>query len=98
MSSRTITNTAAELIPENRLRKSMVIQNEDANISVFVKFERPGQTTVSTTDHDHRIGPGGALGLNNGLDGEETIKSRVTIIAASGTPLISTFETEDLKR
>lgn len=98
MASRTITNTAAEFLPQNNQRKSFIIQNEDAAINAFIKFEKPGQTTVSSTDHDHRIGPGGSLALNKDTDGAEQVKERVTIIAASGTPLISFFETEDIRR
>ncbi len=98
MSSRTITNAAEQILPENALRKSFVIQNEDSTINVFVKKERPGLNTVSTTDHDHRIGPGGALSVNQLTDGKEAIEARWTIVAASGTPLVSLFETEDIRR
>ena len=98
MASRTISNTASELIPENALRKSFIVQNEDAAINVFIKKERPGNTTVSTTDHDHRLGAGGLVTVNSLTDGEEAIKARWTIISASGTPRISFFETEDIRR
>ncbi len=98
MSSRTITNAAEELLPQNKLRKSFVIQNEDASINVFIKRERPGASSVSTTDHDHVIGAGGAIALNYGNDGQEAIQDRWTIIAASGTPRVSFFETEDQRR
>lgn len=98
MPSRTITNVAEELIPENRLRKSLTIGNEDTAINVFVMQEEPGNSSVSTTVHDHRIGPGAAIGLNSLLDGEKAIQGRWTIVAASGTPRISIFETESIKR
>lgn len=98
MASRTITNVAEQLIPENRLRKSLTIGNEDAAIYCFIKQEEPSNTTVSTTDHDHRIGPGGAAALNSLLDGEKAIRGRWTIIADAGAPRISIFETEDIKR
>lgn len=98
MSSRTISNTAEELFPQSRIRRSFVIQNEDASINVYIKKERPGMTTVSPTDHDHRIGGGGALALNFNNDGEEAIQDRWTIVAASGTPRVSFFETEERKR
>lgn len=98
MSSRTISNTAEELLPQNELRKSFVVQNEDGSINCFVKQEAPGTTSVSATDHDHRLGPGAALSLNTLLDGERNIRARFTIIAASGTPRISIFETEDVRR
>ena len=98
MASRTITNAASELLPPSELRKSFVVQNEDSAINVFVKFEAQDGLTVSTTDHDHRIGPGGALAVNSLTDGERQIRARLTIVAASGTPRISFFETEDRRR
>lgn len=98
MPAKAISNTAAELLPQNELRKSFVIQNEDASIVMYVKQEAPGNTTVSSTDHDHRIGAGGAVALNDKNDGERAIRGRWTIIAASGTPTVSYFETEDVRR
>ena len=98
MPSRTITTTAEELIPRNRLRRSFVIQNEDSTINCFISREAPQFTTVSTTVHDHRVGPGGSLALNWENDGKEAIQDRWTIVAASGTPRISLFETEEIVR
>lgn len=98
MSSRTISNSASELLLENRLRKSFSVQNEDAAINIFLKQEKPGQNTVSSTDHDVRLGPGDGVGLSSVQDGEEAIRARWTIIAASGTPRIALFETEDIRR
>ncbi len=98
MASRTIANTASQLIPPNRLRKSFVVQNEDASIDCFIKRERPDGLSVSTTDHDHLLAAGAAIALNDGTDGKEAIQDRWTIIAASGTPRISFFETEDTRR
>lgn len=98
MASRTITTTAEELIPENFLRKSWTLQNEDASINIFIKKERPGSDTVSATDHDHRVGSGAAIALNGFLDGKESIQSRWTVVAASGTPRISIIETEENRR
>ena len=98
MPTRTISDSAQQLVPPNKLRRSLVFQNEDASINVFVKKEKENENTVSTTDHDHRLGPGGSLALNYQNDGEEAIQERWTIIAASGTPLISFFETETIER
>lgn len=98
MASRTITNAASELLPQNKLRRSFVVQNEDAAIDVFLKFERPGLNTVSSTDHDHRISGGASIALNKDTDGEQQVQERVTVIAASGTPRLSFFETEDHRR
>lgn len=98
MPTRTISDTASELIQRNRLRKSLVFQNEDAAINMFIKRETAVTPTVSATDHDHRLMPGGSLALNFGTDGIEAIQDRWTIIAASGTPRISLFETEEIVR
>lgn len=98
MATRTLSTTAEELIPRNRLRKSFVVQNEDSSIDMFIKKERAATPTVSATDHDHRIAAGGALALNYGTDGQEAIQDRWTIVAASGTPRVSFFETEDIVR
>jgi len=98
MPSRTITTTAEELIPRNRLRKSLAFSNEDPTINCFIKQERVATPTVSTTDHDHRIAAGSSISLNFSNDGIEAIQDRWTIVAASGTPRISFFETEEVIR
>lgn len=98
MASRTISNVAQELFPQNALRKSFAVENEDSTIQIFIKKERPGNTTVSATDHDHNIRPGATIAINSNTDGPEAIKDRWTIIAASGTPRISVIETEEIKR
>lgn len=98
MAVKTLSTSAVEVLPRNRLRKSWIIQNEDSAINVFIKRERPGGLTVTTTDHDHLLGPGASLALNADTDGKEAIQDRWTTIAASGTPLISYFETEDIVR
>lgn len=98
MASRLITNTAEELIPRNRLRKSMIVQNEDPALNCYIKRERTEPATVSATDHDHRLAPGGLLALNFGTDGIEAIQDRWTIISDAGNPRISLFETEDIVR
>lgn len=98
MASRTITDTASELIPRNALRESFVVQNEDSLINIFIKKERTETPTVSSTDHDHRLGPLNSLSVNTQDDGHETVQDRWTVIAASGTPRISLFETERIQR
>lgn len=98
MSTRTISTTAEELFPQNGLRKSFAIENEDAAIQIFIKKERPGNTTVSSTDHDHNIRPAATIAINSDTDGLEAVQDRWTIVAASGTPRISFIETESLKR
>lgn len=98
MASKTVDNVARELLPNNSSRKSFVIQNEDSTDIVYIKFERAEFTSVSSSDHDHRIGPGAALALNSMNDGIKQIQSRVTIIASANTPRVSYFETEDVNR
>jgi len=94
----TTTIAAAEFLLRNRLRKSFVVQNEDATDAVYIKQERTVTPTVSATDHDHRLGPGSAIALNFGTDGSEAIQDRWSCIASANTPLISFFETEDIVR
>jgi len=94
----TTSTTAAVVLPRNRLRRSFVIQNEDAVINVFIKRERSESLTVSSTDHDHRIGPAAALAVNTLTDGKESIEDRWSVVADSGSPIISFFETEDVVR
>ena len=98
MSSRTITTSADELLPQNKLRKSFAVENEDSAIQIYIKKERPGNNTVSTTDHDHNVRPGATIAVNSDTDGAESIHDRWTIIAASGTPRISLIETETVER
>lgn len=98
MSTRTVSNSASEIIPANTSRISLVIINEDSTDSVFIKRERSENTTVSSTDHDFKIGPGSSLSLSNLIDGTEAIQARYTAIASANTPRISFFETENQKR
>ena len=98
MPSRTISTTAEELFPQNKLRKSFAVENEDIAIQIYIKKERPGTTTVSETDHDHNIRPSATIAINSDTDGEEAIQERWTIVATSGTPRISFIETEIIKR
>ena len=98
MASRTVSNTASELILKNLLRKSWIVQNEDTAIDCYLRQENLGDLSVSATIHDHRLGPGGLLSFALTDDGPEAVKSRWTIIAASGTPRISFYETEEVVR
>ena len=93
-----VSTVATQLIPQNMLRRSLVIQNVDSSIDVYFKRERPGVTTVTAADFDFRLTPGGSIALNSLLDGEEAIQDRYTAISASGTPNIAIFETEQNKR
>ena len=90
--------TAIELIARNRMRKSLVFKNEDATINVFIKQERAITPTVSSTDHDFKLGPAESLALLENEDGKEAIQDRWTVVAASGAPIVSLYETEDVVR
>lgn len=98
MSTKTIGNTAVELVPENSQRKSFAFQNEDTTDSIFLKKERPGLLTVSATDHDYKLFPGAVLPLNFQSDGEEAIQGRWTAISSANTPRIAFVETENIRR
>lgn len=98
MSSRLTSIVAEELLPQGLHRKSFVVQNEDATDSIYIKRERAETPTVSATNHDHRLGPGGAMALNYGTDGDAAIQDRWTMVASANTPRISFFETENIKR
>lgn len=88
----------AEVLPRNTARKSLVFLNEDAADSIFIKKERSENATVSATDHDYRIGPGGVIALNSVNDGTQAIQERWTCIASANTPRLAYFETEDITR
>lgn len=92
MPTRTISTTAEELIPANALRRSMVIQNQSTTDAAFVKKEKFG-ASVSSTDHDFRIGAGETVTFSLEDDGQEELQARYTIVAAAATPRISIFET-----
>lgn len=98
MSTKLADITADELVPQNSMRKSFAFQNEDTTDSIFIKKERPGNTTVSATNHDYKIFPGATIGLNFQSDGIEAIKERWTFIASANTPRIAFVETEDFSR
>lgn len=65
---------------------------------MFIKREQNATLSVSSTDHDHRIAAGASIALSDFTDGIEAVRDRWTIIAASGTPRVSFFETEDIMR
>lgn len=98
MAIRTLSTNASEVAPKNTQRVSMVLKNEDSSISIYIKLERSENTTVSSTDHDYLLRAGDAIALNSQNDGKASIQSRVTAIAASGSPVISFLETEDVIR
>lgn len=94
-----VTSTSpVEIIPANATRKSLAILNEDSTEVIYIKREYGEALTVSATDHDWKIGPGGAISFNSLLDGSTGVQSRYTVVAGANTPRIAFFETEDIKR
>ena len=98
MATKQLSTSAERLFTQNLYRKSLIFQNEDPSIAIFLKRERAETPTVSPTDHDHRLGPGGILALNFGTDGITPTQDAWSAVAESGTPRIAFFETEDIKR
>lgn len=98
MSTKTTSTVASELIPSNGNRKSLAILNEDSTDSVYIKRERGELATVSSTDHDWKIGPGGSIAFNSTIDGVQGIQARYTAIASANTPRVSILESEDIVR
>lgn len=98
MSTKLLSTSAEEVLPRNTQRKSWIISNEDSAISIFLKRERTETPTASSTDHDHLLPPGGIITLSDLTDGKEAVQDRWTAVAASGTPRVSFFETEDVRR
>lgn len=98
MPSLTLSTSASEILPSNASRKSFVIQNESGADSVYIKRERAESTTVSSSNHDLLLGPGGSVALNEANDGATSIQGRWTGVASANTPRIAYFETEDVVR
>jgi len=98
MPSKLTSIAAEEILPRNTARKSVVFLNEDSADAIFIKKERSENLSVSATDHDYRIGPGGVIALNNVNDGSQAIQERWTCIASANTPRLAFFETEDIVR
>lgn len=98
MSVKALSTAAVEILPQNSFRKSLVLTNVDPTIDVYVKFENPRTTGVSSSDFDIRLSAGAVFTLNQQQDGLRQIQERVTAIAASGNPNIAIFETEDIRR
>jgi hypothetical protein len=98
MATKLLSTSPVELLPRNTYRKSLSFSNEDSSIAIFIKRERAETPTVSATDHDHRIGPGGSFVLNYGTDGIQSTQDSWSAVAESGTPRISVVETEDIQR
>lgn len=98
MATKTVSTAASEVIPRNTSRKSLAIQNEDTTDSVYIKREDANTPTVSSTDHDWKILPGGSIAFNSLIDGIEAIQARYTAISSANTPRISYIESEDIRR
>ena len=94
----TTSTTAALAITRNRERKSFLLQNVDGAIVIYVKRERGPVLTISASDYDFRLSPGAGFALNSDVDGKEAIQDSYSVLAATGTPQLAVFETEDFIR
>ena len=94
----TATGSAGLLIPQNAVRKSLLIQNTDGTNAVYVKRESASSISVSASNFDFKIGPGGAVAINSLIDGLKAIQDSYTVISAAGSPVMAVFETEDIGR
>ncbi len=94
----TTSTQAAELVGRSKVRQSLVFKNEDAALAVYIKKERNGALNVSSTVHDFKLDAGESFALVAMQDGDEAIQDRWTVIAASGTPIVSVYETEIFER
>lgn len=98
MANLVLSTTEQQVIPENMHRKSLLFINTDSAINIFLKYEEPGATTVSSSIFDVRLQPGDNFAVNTQEDGDQVVQGRWTAIAASGTPSLVVFETENIRR
>ena len=96
MPTATASTTAQEIFPQNRLRKSFSINNDDGAIAILLK--RGVRAVPTSTDYDKRIVAGSSYALNATADGSANIQDRYAVLAESGTPRYSYEETEDVVR
>lgn len=94
----TLSTSPSLAVNPNLLRKSVVFHNTDSSINIFIKKERGNDLAVTSTNYDHKLGPGDGIGLTVDDDGEEATQHRWTAIAASGTPILSVTENEKIRR
>jgi hypothetical protein len=92
-----LSTTGIEVIPQGNLRRSVLFQNNDGSIAVYLKRTRPSEAVATSSDFDVKLPPGGFFNMNTKDDGEEAVQERWTAVAASGTPTLTIFETKDKK-
>lgn len=86
----------AIVVPQNKLRKSIIFKNIDATDSIFL--ETGNGTGVTSSTAGLKLAPGGILTFNSFLDGESTIQNQWFAIASANTPKLLWYETEDVQR
>lgn len=89
--------TGIQAVPQGNLRRSILFQNPDGAINIYLKRSRPGEPVATTTEYDVRLAPGGSFTMNTKDDGEEAVQESWSAVAASGTPNLVIFETKDKK-
>jgi hypothetical protein len=92
-----LSTTGIQAVPQGNLRKSLLFQNTDGAINIYLKKTRPGEAVATTSDFDVRLTPGGSFAMNINDDGEEAVQEAWSAVAASGTPSLTIFETKDRK-
>lgn len=83
--SRTVSSSSTELVPANKLRRYLLIQNIDDTINVGVN---PGGTAAIGTAGTITLLPGGSVVF----EGEGIPQNAFNVISASGTPAVSVWE------
>lgn len=91
------TSTAAKVVvPQNRLRVSIVFTNIDPTNSIFLDTSQAG--TITTSSAGIRLRAGDSIALNGLLDGGAQITDAWQAIADAGTPTLLVYETESVQR
>ena len=88
--------TAATPIPENRLRRSLHLFNDDATDKIFLDAKKNAAITAATASIVLNAKSGFSLNINS--DGEFTLTGSFQAIASANTPNLIWFETEDIRR
>ncbi len=83
-----ITNASAQIVPANRRRKYLLIQNLDTLLKVGIN---PGGTAAIGSPGTITLLPGGTLTFE-GNNGQAVPQNAFSAIAESGTPSLTVWE------
>jgi hypothetical protein len=91
------TSTVAKVVvPQNRLRVSVVFTNIDPVNSIFLDTSQNG--TITASNAGIRLRAGDSIALNGLLDGGSQITDAWQAISDAGTPTLLIYETESVQR